>query len=205
MALLTIFGAMGTHRGTHGTSVQRADGIETNGFDPTLVGKAGSGVYLWAYAGDVSTARELALGWYGNQQIRGVFAGETEPKWAILYAEIDVAADDCCDCNTLEFRELLVAWLRGLGRREDEPYSDDDLCKAYNALIGRIEAKVEHEFCVVHACVPFPKKMAFKERVAVNDAFIHLVRRKYDRLRIIRRESEPPDEVEAQEFAAIGR
>ncbi|VWB73835.1 hypothetical protein [Burkholderia lata] len=195
---------MGTHRGTHGTSGQRADAIEAKGFAASAVGKAGSGVYLWAYADDSSTARDLAIGWYKNQLGWRAFADEKDPKWAVLYAEIEAADEECYDCNTLEFREALFAYLRALDRA-DVAYSDDDLCGAYNSLIKRIEAKVQRNFGVVHACVPLPKKMPLKEKVAGSDAFVHIVRQGFDRLRVTAREDEAVSGGDVKEAEAVGR
>ncbi|MHB9840556.1 hypothetical protein Q8F57_037710 [Paraburkholderia terrae] len=181
---------MSIYRGTHGTSTKRADLIQANGFEVSAVAKAGSGVYLWAYADDSSTARDLAIGWYWKQVGWRKFADELKPNWSVLYAEVEADDDACFDCNTIAFREALFGYLRKLGRANDEGYTDDDLCAAYNTLIKRVEAKVGREFCVIHTCVTLPKGVALKEKVAGGDPFVHIVRKDPVKLRVIDRENE---------------
>lgn len=184
---------MGIHRGTHGTTMHRADLIEKEGFGVTAVGRAGSGVYLWAYIEDSTVAHELAVGWYESQRKAGKYSDESQPKWAVLHAEIDVDDADCLDCNNPRFREALVAWLRKLGRSPTEGYSEKDLSQAYNALIKRVEVQRARPFSIIQTCVPLPNKMAYKEKIVGADPFVCLVKRDEDRLKVINRINEVDD------------
>ncbi|MBU9424467.1 hypothetical protein [Burkholderia gladioli] len=134
----------------------------------------------------------------------GKFPDEKEPRWAVLHAQIDVHEDEFCDCNTVEFRESLFAYLRALGRATSEAYTDDDLSGAYNTLIKGVEARRERRFRVISTCVPLPSKMPLKERVAGGDPFVYVVRDGLESLEIIDRENEPMDGLGAQESAAFG-
>jgi hypothetical protein len=174
---------MGTHRGTHGTSQHRADEILRIGFKASAVGRAGTGVYLWAYQNDSTLARELAEGWFVAQNRRKVFADEADPQVSVLYAEIEVDDERCINCDTLEFQEVLTAYLRKLAGNGDA-YSDEDISVAYNTLICSVEQKRGIEFVVVHARVVPPPKMNFKEKLVIGNPLVHIVRRALERIQV---------------------
>jgi hypothetical protein len=175
---------MGTFRGTHGTSQYRAQEILRVGFKASVVGRAGTGVYLWAYEGDATIARELAEGWFAAQARRNVFDGERDPEARVLYAEVEADEAACINCDTLVFEETLTAYLRKLCGGNDAGYSTEDISIAYNAVISSVERKRQVEFCVVHARVVPPDRMKFKEKVVIGNPLVHIVRKALERIQI---------------------
>ncbi len=168
---------MQTYRGTHGTSWERATSIMQTGFDPSKVGRAGEGAYLWAYSKDVSLARRLAIGWFQYHNKRGDFGKCV--SCGVLHAEIAADDDEFFDCTTLEFVEALVAYLEDFTELGDEVLSS-----AYEVLIKRFESLMECTFSVIQAKVTPPPKIAFREHMAVGHPLVFVVRNSFDRLRV---------------------
>lgn len=123
---------MPQYRGTHGTTMTRAERIMKEGFELSASGRVGSGVYFWQYYSNPQIAVSLAVGWHGSQAKRMGYGADTS-ACAVLDACFRVAEQDTLDCT----EEILEQVSIMLSKLEDR--KEDDIGKAYESLIGRIE------------------------------------------------------------------
>lgn len=168
---------MPTYNGTHGTTVQRANSIFHNGFDPTEVGRSGYGVYFWKYHENDAIARDLAIGWFADCNRRKVYNDENDPKCAIIFGSFDADDDDVLVITSeiLEAIALMVYDLPGI--------NDDDIHGAYEAMIKRTEDAIGRSVALIQSAVPAPKKMAFKVQQIIGNPAIFVVRKNFDQIK----------------------
>ena len=138
------------YKGTHGTTRMRAERILQEGFELSPSGRVGSGVYFWQYYSNPQIAVSLAVGWHGSQAKRKGY-GEDTSACAVLNACFGVAEQDTVDC-TEEILEQVSIMLSKLEDREE-----DDIGKAYESLIKRIESLRGTPILLAKATVSPPK------------------------------------------------
>lgn len=144
---------MPQYRGTHGTTMMRAERILKEGFDISPAGRIGAGVYFWQYYSNPKIAVSLAVGWHNTQAKRKGY-GEDESNCAVLDASFSVGEQDTLDC-TEEILEQVSIMLEKLDDRKE-----DDIGKAYESLIKRIELLRGTPILLAKATVS-PPKMSF--------------------------------------------
>jgi hypothetical protein len=161
---------MPQYKGTHGTTRKRAEGILRDGFELSPEGRAGGGVYFWQYYTNPQIANLLAIGWYGSQVKRKQY-GDDDTPCAVLDAAFDVAEQDELDC-TEEVLEQVTIMLSKLADR-----TEDDIGKAYESVIQRIELLRRAPILLVKATVS-PPKMSFPVKNVMPFPPILVVRNK---------------------------
>lgn len=144
---------MPQYKGTHGTTMMRAERILREGFQISSAGRVGVGIYFWQYYTNPKIANALAVGWYGSQVKRNQY-GIDDTGCAVLDAAFDVAEQDTLDC-TEEVLEQVTIMLDKLADR-----TEDDIGKAYESLIKRIELLRGTPILLAKATVS-PPKMSF--------------------------------------------
>lgn len=171
---------MSAFNGTHGTSASRASNIMFNGFQPTLTGRAGKGVYFWNYYSHPHNAKQLAIAWHEAQHRRNTYKGETSPNCAVIYGSYDVDDSDVLDC-TGAVQEEITEILRTTVKKEDA-YNEVDIHSAYEYVISAIEKKRGAAVILVKAAVPLPSKMSFKEKVVVGNPEVIVIRDRFNKI-----------------------
>lgn len=125
------------YKGTHGTSHSRALSIHSGSFHkPTYSGRAGSGVYFWAYDRDPSLAKELAIRWWQKSHDDGEYSCDDCKEHAVIFANIDIEKKDTINLDCLELREMLSRLIK-----QNRVNSFSDKAKVYEIFLNRIEAR----------------------------------------------------------------
>lgn len=100
-----------TLRGTHGTATEFAAAIGASGFKPSETGRAGGGVYLWAYVSDEDHAIALAEDWWQRERFaKG--AGRVEASKVFDDYIAGIARYRASKGQTLKVVEVMVPFPR---------------------------------------------------------------------------------------------
>ncbi|MBL8390037.1 MAG: hypothetical protein JNK17_17645 [Hydrogenophaga sp.] len=136
-----------------------AESIVKTEIRATTVGRAGAGVYLWAYVNDASEAEHLAIDWYEDQSSAKVFERHPKQGRVLLYYELELEPQEVVNINTTYHHELIRKKVaRGRSR--------SDISRAYDDHISGISEHRLEKFGVplklVEASLPVPN--ATRER-----------------------------------------
>ncbi|GGX14011.1 hypothetical protein [Undibacterium macrobrachii] len=139
--------------GTHGTSKSRADNIQQGQFrQPKEAGRAGTGIYFWAYENEIDLALELAKLWWSNCYESGHYDSDQHKDCKVICAGLNVDETAFFDTSILYFQEKLFQTARSRGVRKGY-----QLCKLYDTIIKEIEIALKSKFLVIAANVSRPK------------------------------------------------
>lgn len=177
--------------GTHGTCATYADAIEKTGrWKPTNVGRAGSGVYFWAYEKNPVYARKFAVMWWEFVSKSGLYAREPAPGCAVLYVNILVPEQSYLDFNEPGVEEALneAVAMAVMGMKPDESMKPEVIHKVYEHLVLALEAELGVTFDVVKARVS-PPKGALKEKNILGNPNCYVVRNGCERIALTHRET----------------
>ena len=137
-------------RGTHGTSLSRAQQIEHSGF-LTTPGRIGVGAYFWTAVVEtedcLELARRLARTWATKAEKGGQYASDKEKSLAIVEVEVEFEEQDVLSLDDPEMtfrlwslvREKLASLL-GLKTESDWEGASDKINKRQGEIHGFIEA-----------------------------------------------------------------
>lgn len=170
---------MQTYNGTHGTSLNRAQSIQANGFQASEVGRAGRGVYFWDYRKDSVFAVDLAKGWFSFMQRNNCFKDEADTRGAVVFGTFTVHEDDVCDCTEQEVLEEIALSLQHLPN-----VSDADIHAAYEMVISDVEKLLERPMVVVRAAVAPPARMSFPLKNVLGNPAIFVVRERLKDIKV---------------------
>ncbi|WP_342049934.1 MULTISPECIES: hypothetical protein [unclassified Cupriavidus] len=155
-------------------------------------GRAGAGVYFWAYEKNVDLARKLAIGWFTYCTKRGSFSKSKDARCAVLYGQYEADDEEYFDCSGLAFQEVLLEYMKGFPE-----YSDTDLNLAHGKIFSELEQKSGRQLKIVLTKVAQPPKMSLVEGKAFHGQFCYVVRHDPSGIRVVKCE-----EVDAEAEAA---
>lgn len=140
--------------GVHSTCISNAKEILRRGFRASDEGRAGGGVYLWAYVSDYSTAAALADSWWQQCFEEGRYDGRKERGKAMLMCSIEIETPEYLNLNITFHHEQL----RALFRRTKGAVSASKIFDDYIEGV-RAARQMQHgaRLKVVEALVPFPR------------------------------------------------
>ncbi|WP_337194430.1 hypothetical protein [Pseudomonas syringae] len=139
-------------RGTHGTSLSRAQQIDKDGFQ-AKPGRIGVGAYFWTAIVDteecLDLAKKLARTWATKAEKGGQYAGDKERSLAIVEVDVEFEVHDVLSLDNPEMtfrlwsliREKLASLL-GLRSETDWAVASEKINKLQGEIHGFIEAFV---------------------------------------------------------------
>ena len=140
-------------RGVHSTCVSLAESILKTGIRTTPVGRAGAGVYLWAYVNDSTEAKQLAIDWYEDQMRVGAFDQYPKRGRVILYYELELELAEVVNINSTSHHELIR-------KKAARASSKADISRAYDDHLTGISehrrVKLGAPLKLVEATLPVP-------------------------------------------------
>jgi hypothetical protein len=144
--------------GTHGTTKAKTRKISKEGFCPgARSGKAGTGVYFWAYEKSPMVAVDLAHNWWSWASNNGLYRNDTDKRCSIILASLKPNEGETgfFDCGDTSFQEELysIAEVQGVTDYRD-------VASLYDVVLSGLEHELGKEFEVVklHLPVPRPQK-----------------------------------------------
>jgi hypothetical protein len=167
--------------GTHGTCKSRTTSIVKSKFRPgTRAGKAGTGIYFWAYDGSKDVAIELARNWWAWANDKNWYRAESDRRCSIIVVTLSLSSEELFfDCSDVAFLEELykTAQVHGLEHERD-------IASLYDLMLSDLEDDMQQIFQVIKAHVPVPTSSYCDQNSLIKKLYSHyctyIVRKDYD-------------------------
>lgn len=172
--------------GAHGTCVTNADVIQLeNRWVSTQIGRAGSGIYFWAYNEYRLHARRLAILWWEKSKSAGQYSNVKNSNCAVIYAQFSVSEGALLDCSEAPFEDALIEAIdiATEGGTKADVLTDDSIHKIYEYLVEGVELSTGCSIEVVKARVAPPKR-SYVEKVALGHPSCYVVRNACKQIKI---------------------
>lgn len=137
-------------KGTHGTSVSRAESIRQNGFIITS-GRGGKGAYLWRNS---AYSDFLARAWHSQKYYDGDFNRDIDQECAIIHAVINVSENQFLDLEDPDIKDGLthLAISKKIDLRNKK-----ELSALYDSFVAEVEKQIMTKILTVQLRVATPK------------------------------------------------
>jgi len=146
-------------KGAHGTCISNYEKILEFGFEPSLEGHRGRGVYFWGYSLDElrEIVRELSIGWWAFAKNRGDYSKAKNTNCGVIYVNFGIDEDnDYLDVMSPKINDKFqVYYNKIIGRTK---CTDEELSKIYDMFVNDLEEALKKEFKLIHTRIPAPKK-----------------------------------------------
>jgi len=161
---------MKTLKGSHGTTVSRADNIVNEGFK-LKTGRRGTGVYFWRYG---YYCRQLAISWWKQKFEEGKYAGDSDTSCVVIISYFVLDDNEYLDIENYEFQEQ-IAYLADKKKVGNEIKK---LAALYDSLIHKLEEIQNTKFKVIEMRVSPPKReyCQYYQFTAIGNPYCYLVR-----------------------------
>jgi hypothetical protein len=136
--------------GSHGTSVTRAQRIQTTGFQLGS-GRAGSGVYFWLGPYYI----ELAVGWYKYQASINEFDAYENSACAVIIVDVKTEDGEVLNLEDEELKNEIAVVVKKQGIN---PNNKAAVAKLYDSFIMKLEEKLQIKFKAIKIRVGIPPK-----------------------------------------------
>lgn len=140
--------------GTHGTTQTRAKTIQREGqFRPARkAGRAGTGVYFWAYQNDPSLAHLLANMWWEQCSKEGRYKSDPFQACKVIYVTLKTDDHLYFDMGDPFFQELIFKTAQ-----ERAINTVNELSQLYDWALNELEIALKIKYLVISANVPKPR------------------------------------------------
>jgi len=168
--------------GTHGTSRTRAESIQFGHFKkPSKVGRAGTGVYFWAYENKIDLALELAKLWWERCLNNDDYVDDKHQECKVICATLNLDQSLFFDASNSYFQEILFQTAK-----QRNVTSLNGLSRLYDVVISDIEKVLKVKYLVIAANVARPNSTVSTPMISYTPSFkCYVVRDKFDEVIVI--------------------
>ncbi len=155
-------------KGTHGTTVARANSIKVNGFDLDK-GRRGTGIYFWA---DSPYSRNLAIAWWDFRLSQEDFAGDNDLRCSVIHSEIKTDQNEYLNLDKHDIKKRVAE----LAIKKKIGFKKDNIAGLYDLFIKTIEKNGEKKINVLEACLSPPPSCSFYHEKILGNPSCFIVR-----------------------------
>lgn len=152
-------------KGVHGTCVTFANLIQKKGFNSSSLGRAGDGVYFWAYNEDKESyeyATALARSWWEQRKNTNSYSKCPDKSCSVIYVKLAENNGIFIDLESRDFKINKAIWVSRAYERLFKNSSNHRLSvtAANNLYIKWLEQELEHKIDIYYVNMNPPSLFA---------------------------------------------
>lgn len=157
-------------KGSHGTTVSRADNIRKEGFK-RIIGRRGTGIYFWR---DGHYCRQLSISWWKQKLDERDYSGDSDTRCVVIIGIFKLEDNEYLNIDNYEFQEKIAY----LADKKKVGGDKRKLAALYDFCISRLEQRQGIKFKIVEMRVspPLKKYCEYYQFYAVGNPYCYLVR-----------------------------
>ena len=152
--------ALVVKKGTHGTSLTRANMIKASGVWYTSAGRAGTGAYFWA---ESPYAWALAVGWYREALEEGKFSRDANREGIVLFVNLTSDEKECLDLEDETLKNKMAELI--IAKGPSGKVSDRRQAAFYDFFIRELEKDRKVKYALLRVKVAPPREVDYPLRV----------------------------------------